>query len=169
MDQRMDQTAADLVNRLSSEELESIIFQYGEERWAKRIARAVVQEREREPIRTVEALRKVIYRTIPKRFHSRRIDPATRTFQALRIKVNEELENLKKILDTGWKILKKEGRICVISFHSLEDRMVKEAFRRLQREGQMRILTKKPVTPSEEERKRNPRSRSAKLRCAERI
>ncbi|MGZ3494343.1 MAG: 16S rRNA (cytosine(1402)-N(4))-methyltransferase RsmH [Thermodesulfobacteriota bacterium] len=169
MDQRMDQTAADLVNRLSSEELESIIFQYGEERWAKRIARAVVQEREREPIRTVEALRKVIYRTIPKRFHSRRIDPSTRTFQALRIKVNEELENLKKILDTGWKILKKEGRICVVSFHSLEDRMVKEAFRRLQREGQMRILTKKPVTPSEEERKRNPRSRSAKLRCAERI
>ena len=169
MDQRMDQTAADLVNRLSSEELESIIFQYGEERWAKRIARAVVQEREREPIRTVEALRKVIYRTIPKRFHSRRIDPSTRTFQALRITVNEELENLKKILDTGWKILKKEGRICVISFHSLEDRMVKEAFRRLQKEGQMRILTKKPVTPSEEERKRNPRSRSAKLRCAERI
>jgi len=169
MDQRMDQTAADLVNRLSSEELESIIFQYGEERWAKRIARAVVQEREREPIRTVEALRKVIYRTIPKRFHSRRIDPSTRTFQALRIKVNEELENLKKILDTGWKILKKEGRICVISFHSLEDRMVKEAFRRLQKEGQMRILTKKPVMPSEEERKRNPRSRSAKLRCAERI
>ncbi|MGZ3569862.1 MAG: 16S rRNA (cytosine(1402)-N(4))-methyltransferase RsmH, partial [Thermodesulfobacteriota bacterium] len=169
MDQRMDQTAADLVNRLSSEELESIIFQYGEERWAKRIARAVVQEREREAIRTVEALRKVIYRTIPKRFHSRRIDPATRTFQALRIKVNEELENLKKILETGWKILKKEGRVCVISFHSLEDRMVKEAFRRLQREGEMRILTKKPVTPSEEERKRNPRSRSAKLRCAERI
>jgi len=169
MDQRMDQTAADLVNLFSSEELESIIFQYGEERWAKRIARAVVQEREREPIRTVEALRKVIYRTIPKRYHSRRIDPATRTFQALRIKVNEELENLKKILDTGWKILKKEGRICVISFHSLEDRMVKEAFRRLQREGEMRILTKKPVTPSEEERKRNPRSRSAKLRCAERI
>ena len=169
MDQRMDQTAADLVNRLSSEELESIIFQYGEERWAKRIARAVVQEREREPIRTVEALRKVIYRTIPKRFQSRRIDPSTRTFQALRIKVNEELENLKKILDTGWKILKKEGRICVISFHSLEDRMVKEAFRRLQKEGQMRILTKKPVMPSEEERKRNPRSRSAKLRCAERI
>ncbi|MGZ3604749.1 MAG: 16S rRNA (cytosine(1402)-N(4))-methyltransferase RsmH [Thermodesulfobacteriota bacterium] len=169
MDQRMDETAADLVNRLSSEELESIIFQYGEERWAKRIARAVVQEREREPIRTVEALRKVIYRTIPKRFHSRRIDPSTRTFQALRIKVNEELENLKKILDTGWKILKKEGRICVVSFHSLEDRMVKEAFRRLQREGQMCILTKKPVTPSEEERKRNPRSRSAKLRCAQRI
>jgi len=169
MDQRLDQTAADLVNRLSLEELEYIISHYGEERWAKRIARAIIQEREREPIRTTEALRRVVYRTIPKRFHSRRIDPATRTFQALRIKVNEELENLKKILDAGWKILKRGGRICVISFHSLEDRMVKETFRRLEKEGEMRILTKKPVTPSEEEQKRNPRSRSAKLRCAERI
>ena len=169
MDQRLDQTAADLINRLSLEELEYIISQYGEERWAKRIARAVVQEREREPIRTTEALRRVVYRAIPKRFHSRRIDPATRTFQALRIKVNEELENLKKILDVGWKILKRGGRICVISFHSLEDRMVKETFRKLEKEGEMRILTKKPVTPSEEEQERNPRSRSAKLRCAERI
>jgi 16S rRNA (cytosine1402-N4)-methyltransferase len=169
MDQRLDQTAADLVNRLSLEELEYIISHYGEERWAKRIARAIIQEREREPIRTTEALRRVVYRAIPKRFHSRRIDPATRTFQALRIKVNEELENLKKILDAGWKILKRGGRICIISFHSLEDRMVKETFRRLEKESEMRILTKKPVTPSEEEQKRNPRSRSAKLRCAERI
>ena len=169
MDQRTAQTAADLVNRLSSEDLKYIISHYGEERWAKRIVKAIVQEREREPIRTTQALRKVVYRAIPKRFHSRRIDPATRTFQALRIKVNEELENLGKILDTGWKILKKGGRICVISFHSLEDRMVKETFRTLEKEGEMRILTKKPVTPSEEERKRNPRSRSAKLRCAERI
>jgi 16S rRNA (cytosine1402-N4)-methyltransferase len=169
MDQRLDQTAADLVNRLSLEELEYIISHYGEERWAKRIARAIIQEREREPIRTTEALRRVVYRAIPKRFHSRRIDPATRTFQALRIKVNEELENLKKILDAGWKILKRGGRICIISFHSLEDRMVKETFRRLEKENEMRILTKKPVTPSEEEQERNPRSRSAKLRCAERI
>jgi 16S rRNA (cytosine1402-N4)-methyltransferase len=169
MDQRLKQTAADLINRLSSEELEYIISHYGEESWAKRIARAVVQEREREPIRTTEALRRVVYRAIPKRFHSRRIDPATRTFQALRIRVNEELGNLRKILDTGWKILKRGGRMCVISFHSLEDRMVKETFRKLEKEGEMRILTKKPVTPSEEEQKRNPRSRSAKLRCAERI
>jgi len=169
MDQRLDQTAADLVNGLSSEELEYVIFHHGEERWAKRIARAVVQEREREPIRTTEALRRVVYRAIPKRFHSRRIDPATRTFQALRIQVNEELENLRKILDTGWRILKRGGRMCVISFHSLEDRMVKETVRKLEKEGEMRILTKKPVTPSEEEQERNPRSRSAKLRCAERI
>jgi len=169
MDQRMDETAADLVNSLSSEELEYTLSQYGEERWAKRIARAVVQEREREPIRTTQTLRKIVHRAIPRRFHSRRIDPATRTFQALRIRVNEELENLKKILETGWKILKRGGRMCVISFHSLEDRMVKETFRTLEKEGEMRVLTKKPVTPCEEEQKRNPRSRSAKLRCAERI
>lgn len=169
MDQRTDQTAADLVNRLSLEELEYIISHYGEERWAKRIAKTIVREREREPIRTTEALGKVVYRAIPKRFHSRRIDPATRTFQALRIQVNEELENLKKILDIGWMILKRGGRICVISFHSLEDRMVKQTFRELENKGEVRILTKKPVTPSEEERERNPRSRSAKLRCAERI
>ena len=169
MDQRMNETAADLINNLSSEELEYTFSQYGEERWARRIARAVVQEREREPIRTTEILRKTVHRAIPRRFHSRRIDPATRTFQALRIRVNEELENLTRILETGWKILRKGGRMCVISFHSLEDRMVKETFRTLGKEGEMRVLTKKPVTPCEEEQKRNPRSRSAKLRCAERI
>jgi len=169
MDQRVDQTAADLINRLSLEELEYILFHYGEESWAKKIAKAIVQGREREPIRTTQTLRKVVYRAIPRRFHSRRIDPATKTFQALRIRVNDELENLRKILETGWKILKKGGRMCIISFHSLEDRMVKETFRTLEKEGEMRILTKKPVPSSEEERRRNPRSRSAKLRCAERI
>jgi 16S rRNA (cytosine1402-N4)-methyltransferase len=169
MDQRMNHTAAFLVNGLSSEELEDILFHYGEERWAKRIARAIVQERERDPIRTTQTLRKIVHRAIPRRFHSRRIDPATRTFQAFRIRVNEELDNLGKILETGWKVLKRGGRICIISFHSLEDRMVKETFRRLEKQGEMHILTKKPVTPSEEEQRRNPRSRSAKLRCAERV
>jgi 16S rRNA (cytosine1402-N4)-methyltransferase len=169
MDQRVNQTAADLISRLSLEELEYILFHYGEESWAKKIAKAIVQGREREPIRTTQTLRKVVYRAIPRRFHSRRIDPATKTFQALRIRVNDELENLRKILETGWKILKKGGRMCIISFHSLEDRMVKETFRTLEKEGEMRILTKKPVPSSEEERRRNPRSRSAKLRCAERI
>ena len=169
MDQRMSHTAADLINRLSSEELEYTLSHYGEERWAKRIARAIVQEREREPIRTTQTLRKIVHTAIPRRYHSRRIDPATRTFQAFRIRVNEELDNLGKILETGWKILKRGGRICIISFHSLEDRMVKETFRRLQKQGEMRILTKKPVVPSEEEQSRNPRSRSAKLRCAERV
>lgn len=169
MDQRMHQTAADLVNRLSSGELEYTLFHYGEESWAKKIAKAIVYERERKPIETTQALRKIIHHSIPRRFHPRRIDPATKTFQALRIRVNDELENLGKILETGWTLLKKGGRMCIISFHSLEDRMVKGAFRKLEKEGTMRILTKKPVTPSEEERERNPRSRSARLRCAERV
>jgi len=165
----MDQTAADLVNRLSLEELEYTLFHYGEESWAKRIAKAIVQEREQESIETTQTLRKIVHRTIPRRFHSRRIDTATKTFQAFRIRVNDELENLKKILGTGWTLLIKGGRMCIISFHSLEDRMVKETFRKLEKEGEIRILTPKPVTPSEEERRRNPRSRSAKLRCAERV
>jgi 16S rRNA (cytosine1402-N4)-methyltransferase len=169
MDQRTDQTAADLINHLSLKELEYTLFHYGEESWAKKIVKAIVYERERGPIETTQTLRKIIHHAIPRRFHSRRIDPATKTFQALRIRVNDELENLRKILETGWTLLTKGGRMCIISFHSLEDRMVKETFRRLEKEGKMRILTKKPVTPSEEEQRRNPRSRSAKLRCAERV
>jgi len=173
MDQRMDETAADLVNRLSLQELESTLREFGEERWARRIAKALVQEREKQPIETTQALRKIVHRAIPGRFHSRKIDPATRAFQAFRIRLNQELENLRMVLETGWTFLKKGGRMCVISFHSLEDRMVKETFRKLEkgRDGGsvMRVITKKPITPSEEERNRNPRSRSAKLRCAERV
>jgi 16S rRNA (cytosine1402-N4)-methyltransferase len=169
MDQRMEWTAGDLVNHLSFEELEITLTEYGQERWANRIAEAIVLERDRSPIRATQALRKIVCQAIPKRFQSKRIDPATRTFQALRIKVNDELENLRKILGVGWTLLRRGGRMCVISFHSLEDRMVKETFRKLEAERIMHILTKKPVTPSEEERKRNPRSRSAKLRCAERV
>jgi len=169
MDQRVERTAADLVNYLSSEELETTLAEYGEERWANRIAEVIVRERNRSPIRTTQALRKIVYQAIPKRFQSKKIDPATRTFQALRIKVNDELENLRRILGIRWNFLRRGGRMCVISFHSLEDRMVKETFRKLEIERMMHVLTKKPVTPSEEERKRNPRSRSAKLRCAERV
>jgi len=169
LDMRMDQTAADLVNRLSLKELEDTLFHYGEERWSRKIARAIVREREQEAISTTQRLRRIVYRAIPKRFHSRRIDPATKTFQALRIRVNDELENLTKIIETGWRPLKKGGRMCVISFHSLEDRIVKETFRKLEKDEEVRILTRKPVIPSEEERGRNPRSRSAKMRCAERV
>jgi len=169
MDQRIDRTAADLLNGLSFQELESTLREFGEERWAKRIAKAILQEREKKPIGTTQELRQIVHRAIPRRFHSRKIDPATRTFQAFRIRVNEELENLRRILETGWTFLKRGGRICVISFHSLEDRMVKETFRRLDRDGVIRGITKKPITPSEEEKQRNPRSRSAKLRCAERV
>ena len=169
MDQRIDRTAADLLDSLSFQELESTLREFGEERWAKRIAKALVHEREKKPIETTQELRQIVHRAIPRRFHSRKIDPATRTFQAFRIRVNEELENLRRVLETGWTFLKRGGRICVISFHSLEDRMVKETFRRLDRDGVMRRITKKPITPSEEEQQRNPRSRSAKLRCAERV
>jgi 16S rRNA (cytosine1402-N4)-methyltransferase len=177
MDQRSEETAADLVNQLSLDELEETLWKYGEERWAKRIAKAIGEERSRRPIETTQALGRIIYRAIPRRFQSRRIDPATRTFQALRIRVNHELENLKGVLEEGWPFVKRGGRMCVISFHSLEDRMVKEAFRRCERGGEgdpdrkavMRVITRKPVTPSEEEQRDNPRSRSAKLRCAERV
>jgi 16S rRNA (cytosine1402-N4)-methyltransferase len=175
MDQRLEVTAADLVNGMGERELERTLLDYGEERWARRIARAIVREREREPIRTTQTLRKIILGAIPSRFHSHRIDPATRTFQALRIRVNDELENLRQILETAWGSLRHGGRMCVISFHSLEDRIVKVRFRTLEKESlqesgsgpSVQILTKKPVTASEEERQRNPRSRSAKLRCAE--
>jgi 16S rRNA (cytosine1402-N4)-methyltransferase len=169
MDLRKDSTAEDLINHLSLEELEKTLSEYGEERWARRIAKAIFHERERGPIQTVQTLRKIVYRATPGQFRSRRIDPATRTFQAFRIKVNDELENLRKLLEVGWRFLKEGGRICVISFHSLEDRIVKEFFRKQEQEGVMRILTKKPVVPSEEEREGNPRSRSAKLRCGERV
>jgi len=169
MDRRIDRTAADLLNGLSFQELESTLREFGEERWAKRIAKTILREREEKPIGTTQELRKIVHRAIPGRFHSRKIDPATRTFQAFRIRVNEELENLRRILETGWTFLKRGGRICVISFHSLEDRMVKETFRRLDTDGVMRRITKKPIAPSEEEKQRNPRSRSAKLRCAERV
>jgi len=173
MDQRLDRTAADLVNHLSPKELEETLSEYGEERWAKRIARAIVEERARTSIDTTQTLRRIVHRAIPRRFHSRKIDPATKTFQAFRIRLNEELENLRQMLETGWRLLRKGGRMCVISFHSLEDRIVKENFRRRERKSEngsaLRVITKKPVRPSEEERRRNPRSRSARLRCAERM
>jgi 16S rRNA (cytosine1402-N4)-methyltransferase len=177
MDHRTGRTAADLVNRLPLRELEKTLSESGEARWVRRIARAIVQERDRDPIRTTQSLRKIVHRAIPRRFHFWKIDPATKTFQALRIRVNDELGNLRVILDSGWRLLRRGGRMCVISFHSLEDRMVKETFRKLEKGGTdglspeavMRVLTKKPIIPSEEEQRKNPRSRSAKLRCAERV
>ena len=177
MDQRSDCTAADLVNGLSQRELEDLISVYGEEREARQIAMAIVAKRHREPIQTTSALRKIVWQATSRRSHSGRIDPATKTFQALRIRTNQELENLERILETGWRVLREGGRICVISFHSLEDRIVKKTFRKLasardvnQEPGAvLRIVTPKPIRPSGEERRRNPRSRSAKLRCAERV
>lgn len=169
MDKRNKITAEYLLNRLTSKELETILCEYGNERWAKKIAKALVEERLRAPIRTTQTLRRIVHQAIPKRYHSKRIDPATKTFQAIRIKVNNELENLRDILTTGWRFLKKGGRLCVLSFHSLEDRIIKETFKNLEKDGFIHIITKKPVTPSLEEIRINPRARSAKLRCAERI
>lgn len=170
LDMRMDRsgsvTAADMVNNLPEEQLAELIYTYGEERWSRRIADAIIRRREIQPILTSADLARIISQGVPARFHSRRIHPATRTFQALRIAVNRELENLREALDILPSCLNPEGRFCIISFHSLEDRLVKDAFRS---DARLRALTKKPLVPARDEVRGNPRARSAKLRAAERI
>ena len=164
-----DPTARDLIHGLPEEDLARIIRAYGEERWARQIARNIV--RHRGSLETTRDLAEIVARAIPRRFWPRRIHPATRTFQALRIAVNRELEGLEGALEEAINFLKVGGRICVIAFHSLEDRVTKHLFRRLAAPGAVpgvRILTRRPVTPSPEETARNPRARSAKLRAAER-
>jgi 16S rRNA (cytosine1402-N4)-methyltransferase len=170
MDQAVGETAADLVNRSPEHALADIIFQYGEERYARRIARAIVQERQHRAIETTETLASIIARSVPAAYRHGRIHCATRTFQALRIAVNHELEFLESSLRDATDVLNSRGRICAISFHSLEDRIVKHTFRSLSQgpEAALSILTKKPVLPSASECEANPRSRSAKLRVAER-
>ena len=170
MDQTIGKTAADLVNCSPEHELADIIFQYGEERYARRIARAIVQERQRRPVETTGALVSIIDRSVQASYRHGRIHCATRTFQALRIAVNHELDFLESSLRDATEVLASGGRICAISFHSLEDRIVKHTFRSLSQgpEATLSILTKKPVLPSQEECEANPRSRSAKLRVAER-
>jgi 16S rRNA (cytosine1402-N4)-methyltransferase len=168
MDPHAERTAEQVVNHLDERQLADVIYEFGEERRSRRIARAICRSR---PIRSTAHLADVISAAArPMNQAERRIHPATRTFQALRIFVNRELDDLKALLAAAPQILKPGGRIIVISFHSLEDRIVKDAFR----DGAMkdmyyRILTKKPVTASEEESDRNPRARSAKLRAAERV
>jgi len=170
LDMRMDRfgsvMASDLVNNLPVEALTELIRIYGEERWAKRIAQRVAERREQGPIHTAGELARLVSGAIPRKFHPRRIHPATRTFQALRIAVNRELDNLKHALDVLPDCLNPGGRLCIISFHSLEDRLVKISFRD---DPRLRALTKRPLTADENEIKINPRSRSAKLRIAERI
>lgn len=172
LDMRMDQsqgpTAADLVNTLKEEELAKIIEEFGEDRLARRIAKGIVWRRSQEKIQTTDQLAKVVLKSLPASYQRGRIHPATRTFQALRIVVNRELENLHQALKDWFKVLKPKGRMCVISFHSLEDRIVKNTFKTLAEEGGQ-ILTKKPLVPSQEECEVNARSRSAKLRVIERI
>jgi 16S rRNA (cytosine1402-N4)-methyltransferase len=188
LDMRMDPglrfTAYNLVNELDAEELSKIIKDYGEEKWAKKIAREIIKSRRISPIGTSERLASIVSDAIPKKFHPTRIHPATRTFQALRIVVNNELENLGIFLGKAVKLLKIGARIIVISFHSLEDRVVKKTFKRLSnpcicppglprcgcgKRSCLKVLTYSPLKPTTEELVKNARARSAKMRVGEGI
>jgi 16S rRNA (cytosine1402-N4)-methyltransferase len=170
MDRSSGGTAADLVAQASEAELADAIFAFGEERFSRRIARAIVRTRQSEPIVTTGRLAAIVRGAVPRRGPAR-IDPATRTFQALRIWVNRELDGLDRFIETAVRRLRTGGRLVMISFHSLEDRIVKHTLRALAHGGDamVRLLTKKPLTPRDEEVADNPRARSAKLRAAERL
>lgn len=162
-------TAYDVVNEWEESSLYDIIRGYGEERFAKRIAETIVRKREEKPIERTLELAEIIKEAIPKRFQTKGIHPATKTFQALRIAVNDEMEALKEILEKGWNKLSPDGRLLVISFHSIEDRIVKNFYRQKVSEGQAIKITKKPITASPSELSDNRRSRSAKLRILQKI
>ena len=174
LDMRMDRstgiTAADVVRDTTEQALADLIYQYGEERFSRRIARAIVNTRDREPITSTGQLATLVRRVMPRRGHQR-IDPATRTFQALRIWVNRELEGIDQCLRAVCRRLETGARLAVITFQSLEDRIVKTVLRELERGGEvaLQVLTKRPLRPGPEEVTRNPRARSAKLRAAERL
>ncbi len=184
MDQRQLMTAKDLVNEYSEEDLHRIIKEYGEEKWAKRIASFIVQKRSKKSIEDSFELVEVIKNAIPAKARREGPHPAKRTFQAIRMEVNQELQQIEKTLEVAVNHLKPGGRLCVISFHSLEDRLVKNSFKefqkdcvcpsefpecRCQQQSLIKIITRKPVVPKENELERNPRARSAKLRVAERL
>jgi 16S rRNA (cytosine1402-N4)-methyltransferase len=175
LDMRMNReaktTAADLVNNLSEKELSEIIYRYGEERWARRIASFIVTKRKKAPVTTTAQLVEIVKAAIPARARRTGPHPARRTFMALRMAVNDELAAVEEGLRAGIPLLKPGGRVVAISFHSLEDRIVKGVFREHAAPSQnvLRILTKKPLVPNNEEINVNPRSRSAKLRAAEKL
>jgi 16S rRNA (cytosine1402-N4)-methyltransferase len=170
MDRTTSETAADLVSRSSERDLADAIFQYGEERFSRRIARALVEARREAPVDTTGRLATIVRRAIPHRGGHVRIDPATKTFQALRIWVNHELDGLDRFVETAARRLRAAARLVVITFHSLEDRIVKHTLRALQqRDHLVQVLTKKPLVATSDEVDRNPRARSAKLRAAERL
>lgn len=188
LDMRMDKreriTAAQLVNELSLGELERLIFIYGEEPWAARIAQGICGAREKHPLVSTLDLAKIVTNAIPARYRPKRIHPATRTFQAFRIAVNKELESLKPAISDAISSLARGGRICLISYHSLEDRIIKQTLKVLEKgclcppsapacvcgqKSQVRILTRQPITPPASEVAKNPSARSAKLRAAEKI
>ena len=164
-----DITAQDVVNTWSEKSLADIIYGYGEEKQARRIAKAIVEFRKKQPIQTTFDLVKIIGQAIPAKFRRGKIHFATKTFQAIRIAVNDELEALAEGLQKGFRSLKAGGRILVISFHSLEDRIVKRFYKKQVRENLAKLINKKPITVSEKELRENPRSRSAKLRILEKI
>jgi 16S rRNA (cytosine1402-N4)-methyltransferase len=162
-------TAKEIVNHWEEESIADIIYGYGEERYARRIAKKIVERRHIKPIETTFELVDIIKEATPWIYHKGRIHPATRTFQALRITVNDEIGSLKEGLEKGFERLKKGGRMAVISFHSIEDRIVKHFYKKLADEEKGLIHTKKPITPSDEEIQTNPRARSAKLRIIEKL
>lgn len=179
-----DERTRNIVNHWREADLAEIISSYGEEKFARRIAKAIVAVRREGPIRTTGELSEIVKKSIPRKFWAENIHPATRTFQALRIATNRELESLEKVLPAVLGVLKPGGRIVIVSFHSLEDRIVKDFFKREAREclcppelpvcrcghrKMLKIITSKPLEPSEKEKSENPRSRSAKLRVAEKI
>jgi 16S rRNA (cytosine1402-N4)-methyltransferase len=167
LDPTLSATAADLVNKLPERELADLIYRYGEERLSRKIARKIADERQRAPILTTTGLAALVRRAYGPRMAGRsKIDPATRTFMALRIAVNQELGALERLLESIPGLLGNfRGRVAIISFHSLEDRLVKHAFAEFHRQGRATRLTRKPVVAQEDERRDNPRSRSAKLRA----
>jgi 16S rRNA (cytosine1402-N4)-methyltransferase len=170
IDPRISRTAADLVNTMREDDLANVLYELADERYSRRIARKIADARRLAPITSTERLADLVRQAVPSRGHHHdKIDPATRTFMALRMAVNREVENLQALLDQAPKHLKPGGRLAVISFHSTEDRMVKQALRSAEQTGQLSIVTKKPITPSDAELARNPRSRSAKLRVAKKL
>lgn len=162
-------TAAEILNSFDENALEIILRGFGEERYSRRIAKKIVEMRTTKPFKTTFDLNEAVRAATPHAYHRGRIHPSTRTFQALRIAVNEELTALEEVLDKGFKVLDEGGRFAVISFHSLEDRIVKNFFRDKAKAGEGKLITKKPIIPSDEEVRSNPRSRSAKLRVIEKL
>lgn len=170
LDSRLETTAADIVNRMDEKALADLIFMFGQERASRRIARFIVHHRKTARIKTTEQLATIVCRAMGQPATGRRskIHPATRTFQALRIAVNDELASIETLLDAAPRILAENGKLAVISFHSLEDKLVKEDFKKNKLSGVYELLTKKPLTANDDEISQNPRARSAKLRIAQR-
>ena len=158
-----------VVNKMNENDLRQVLRNYGEERWTGRIARAIVKEREKKKIETTRQLVEIIERVVPGKYRFGRIHPATKTFQALRIYVNDELASIEEGLSKAFLRLTPEGRIAAISFHSLEDRIVKHLFRAWETAGLAKVISKKPITPTDEEISQNPRARSAKLRVVKKL